>query len=409
MLYLYNFIIRFYILIAKLLSFWNQKAKSWIDGRGFIFQKVLVKKKENAKVYWFHCASVGEFEQAMPLIELYKKQYASLSILITFYSPSGFEYAQRKYPDEWISYLPFDIKSDIAQFIDTVQPDKVFIVKYEFWYHLLDTLSERKIPTYLVSGIFRKEQIFFKWYGSFFRKILSGFTHFFVQDENSKQLLNSIQFENVTIIGDTRFDRVVELKKTNFYDKKLNSFFKNQPIFIAGSIWESDIPIINKIIMTLPKGWKIILVPHEISNFPYQKIKLPFIKYSKIEQEEIDERVVCVDAVGILSKIYRYARFAYVGGGFGKGIHNLLEPAVYGIPVLIGPKHQKFIEAKKLIEMGVAFEINLKNTENIISNHILNEQALNTISNSITNLLSNNSNLSSKMIVLIEKNEKKEN
>lgn len=407
MLHIYNFIIRFYIFIAKLLSYRNPKAKSWIDGRGFLFQKVLVRKKENSKVYWFHCASVGEFEQAMPLIQLYKEQYPDMAILITFFSPSGFEYVQKKYPDEWTSYLPFDLKQDVEKFIEIVNPEKVFIVKYEFWYHLLNCLKERKIPIYLISGIFRKNQLFFKWHGSFFRKILMTFTHLFVQDEESKNLLNSINLQNVTVIGDTRLDRVTQIKKAHFFDKKLNTFFKNDKIFIAGSVWDNDIPILNKIISLLPEKWKIVIVPHEITNFSYQKIKQPFIKYSKIENEIFSEKIVMIDTLGILSKIYRYAKFTYVGGGFGKGIHNVLEPAVYEIPVLFGPKYHKFLEAKKLIEIGAAFEINTQNIEMVLEKNILNEKSLQLISKNISHLISNNSNLSQKMAVIIENNSEK--
>lgn len=402
MIFLYNIFIQLYIASAKFISLWNKKAKKWTDGRVYLGQKVLVRKKQNEEIYWFHCASVGEYEQALPLIQNYQKKYPEIGILTTFYSPSGYEYAQKRYPDEWISYLPYDKKEDVKNFIDWVNPNKVFIIKYEFWYHLLSQIHEKKIPLFLISGVFRKDQFFFKWYGSFFRKILVSFSHLFVQDELSKKLLNQIGINAVTVSGDTRLERVLDNKKEIFFDKKLNSFLSGSKIFIAGSVWNSDIPILNEIMKWIPQDWKTIIVPHEVNRFSTDKLKIPYVKYSEIKEFTVERDVVILDTIGMLSKLYRYAQFAYIGGGFGKGIHNVLEPIAYEIPVFIGPQYQKFLEAVDLIQKGCIFEINTKNAGVSIQKKILSKKKFKEIQSKINRYISVNTNLSEKIIVYIE-------
>ena len=400
MILIYNFFIRVYYVLIYFASGWNSKAKKWIDGRKNI-QLSFEKKQHDKQTIWFHCASVGEYEQALPLQKLVKKRYPQYQIFTTFFSPSGYQYAHQKYPEEWIAYLPLDTKKNMKLFVEKVNPKAVFFVKYEFWYHALHSIYIKNIPLFLVSGIFRPDQLFFKRIGFFYRKILSFFTCLFVQDNESAQLLKSIQIEHVEVVGDTRYDRVINNKLNNFEDKKINNFCSNKKIFIAGSVWNSDIDIFNKLIELLSDDWKIIIAPHEIKYFDKKMLIEPCDNYTS--NGEIKSRILMIDTIGILSKIYRFGTFAYVGGGFGKGIHNILEPIVYEIPVFFGPKNEKFLEAKQMIESGVAFEISTKNAESVLKKNIFNKQEYNTFACKINSLMSINTNVSEKIIVYISK------
>lgn len=377
MLLLYNFGIKIYYFIIYLFHFVNSKANYWISGRKNILQIIEREVDASTPSAWFHFASLGEFEQGRPVMEKLKEREPGLKIIITFFSPSGYELRKNYSGAEHIFYLPLDTKSNASRFVRLINPKMAVFTKYEFWYHYFKELNENKIPLYVISGIFREGQPFFKWYGSLNRRILSFVTHFFVQDEGSKKLLNSINLTNVSVSGDTRFDRVAEnaLQPKQFND--VRDFCLNQKVFIAGSTWPDDEKLISKLVDLYP-SWKFIIAPHEIRE---EKIKafislLPSgsaIRYSQINRRDIDApsqqsaSVLIIDNIGMLSSLYQYGQVAYIGGGFGVGIHNTLEAAAFGIPVIFGPNFQKFLEAKALLKIGGGFTIsNLAELEEIM-------------------------------------------
>ncbi len=341
-----------------------------MNGRKDIFQKLETKLFErrtpNAQLLWFHCASLGEFEQGRPLIEKLKSQHPSIKILLTFFSPSGYEVRKNYSGANWVFYLPIDTIANAEKFISIIKPDRVFFVKYEFWFNYLNQLKKSNIPTYLISGIFRKEQHFFKSYGNWFKKQLWCFSHFFVQDENSMVLLKSIGYTNVTISGDTRFDRVYEIAQSVKKIDLVNSFVGNNKIIVAGSTWKEDEKIIadwfNKSKLRA-SNFKLIIAPHEISEPNIQSIIQQFnnstiVKYSQANEQNIQEaEILIIDNIGMLSSLFQYGTIAFTGGGFGKGIHNILEAATFGLPIIFGPNYKKFVEANELIKLGGAFSI----------------------------------------------------
>ena len=363
MLVLYNFAIWFYGKIIALAALFKPKAKLWIEGRQLLFEKLESDLKFKNSI-WFHCSSLGEFEQGRPLIEAIKKKYPEEQILLTFFSPSGYELRKDyKYADQ-VVYLPLDTKQNANLFLSLVDPKLVIFVKYEFWYHFLTQLKNRSIPTFLVSATFRPGQIFFRFYGGLFRKILMSFHTIFVQDQKSQNLLQSIDVKNVQIAGDTRVDRVDNIAKQAARIEKIEKFKEDCSVFILGSSWEPDekvfIQLINE---NKSKQWKFIIAPHDVSpgriNAIQKQISAPNALYSSGNEQEFSKaKVLIIDNIGMLSSIYQYGKLAYVGGGFGAGIHNTLEPIAYGLPVLFGPNFEKFEEAKHLVKTGGAFVIN---------------------------------------------------
>lgn len=376
MIFLYNLGISFYSFLAQIIGFFNQKAKLWSEGRKNIFQKI---EKDlagnNSKKIWIHTASVGEFEQAKPIIEQIKNKYVNVKIVLTFFSPSGYELRKNNSLADFIYYLPVDTSKNAKRFFDLIQPDFILFVKYEFWFHYFKEAQKRKIPLWMVSVIFRENQVFFKpILGGFFRKILNCVSHFFVQDKNSATLLESIGFNNFTINSDTRFDRVQSIPKESFENEKISKFAHNRTILIAGSTWQQDEKLLFALMKNLPNNFALLLVPHEINakhlDFIQQKAGVKNIRYSEIKNQNLSEyKILVLDKMGWLSKVYRYGKYAYVGGAFGKGLHNTLEPAVYGLPIFFGRKYQKFKEAKDLINHGGAFSIlNVNEMKEIILN-----------------------------------------
>ena len=360
---IYNVSIFLYHVAIKLASFFNPKAKLWIDGRKNIFQKLKQNFNDNnAQVYWFHAASLGEFEQGRPLIEKIKKQYPNIKILLTFFSPSGYEIRKNYELADFIFYLPIDYKANAVKFLQIVKPKKIFFIKYEFWHNYLFQANKLNIPVYLISGIFRENQLFSKPYGKFHRKVLSNFTYFFVQNKKSKDLLKSISYTNVMITGDTRFDRVKDIANNSKDILPAYNFTRNNISLVVGSSWPADEDIIFKF-MEKHKGLlKVILAPHEVNNANINRItnktSVKSIKFSQAGIDTVSQYdMLIIDNVGMLSSLYKYGNLAYVGGGFGAGIHNVLEASVYGIPVLFGPKYQKFDEAVNLIKKNAAFSI----------------------------------------------------
>ena len=365
MSFIYNFLILFASQFLKLLAFFSPKIKLFVAGRKSVFQTLQNNIQEIDKTIWFHAASLGEYEQGLPVIEKVKAQFPNHKIIITFFSPSGFEVRKNNTVADVTVYLPLDTISNAKQFLKLVHPEMVFFIKYEYWPNYLNELKNQNITTYLISGIFRENQAFFKWYGGFYRKALKTFTYFFVQNETSKKLLQSIGFENVKISGDTRFDRVVTiLEKDNSLDF-IAAFKNNLPTIVIGSSWPKDEELLIHFINQASNDIKFIIAPHTIDKNQILNLKSKISKKTLLfsEKEEMlkhvhqdrlaDFNVFIIDTIGILTKIYSYADIAYVGGGFGNpGVHNLLEPATFGIPIVIGPNYSHFAEATALVGLG---------------------------------------------------------
>lgn len=362
-LVLYDVAIRVYHFGIWLAALFDKKARQWIDGRKDQFQKMDFTFRENEERAWFHCASLGEFEQGRPLMEAYRNRWPGHKIILTFFSPSGFEVMKNYASADYILYLPLDTKSNARQFISITKPKLAVFVKYEFWYHYLHTLSQHQIPVILISGIFRKDQLFFKWYGKPWLGVLKFFKRLFVQDEASQQLLRDIHIENITVAGDTRFDRVWQIAANPNPLPIVTSFKADAKLFVAGSTWPEDEKMLLSFLQQWPARWKLILVPHEISDVHITRLvensKGAAIRYASATiQTAAACQIMIVDQMGLLSSLYHLADIAYIGGGFGKGIHNILEAAVYGIPVIFGPKYQKFKEAHDLLQRGGALSVN---------------------------------------------------
>jgi len=350
---LYNVGIIIFSALAHLIAPFNSRALLWVQGRKKWVEKIKEKLKPGDRVIWMHCASLGEFEQGRPVIEAIKKEMPAFKIVLTFFSPSGYEIRKNYSNADCISYLPSDTPGNAAKFIDVVNPEFVIFVKYEFWNNYISALYRNNIPLYLISGIFRPGQHFFKWYGSFFRGMLRKFEKIFVQDQRSFDLLSGIGIEKVFLAGDTRFDRVIQIAGTARDIPQLEQFRGSEKLFLAGSSWRQDEEIIAEYINTFPGRMKWVFAPHEIDKFNIERLeklfKVKCVRFSEYIEASADARVLIIDNIGMLSSAYRYAYLAEIGGGFGKGIHNILEPACWGIPVMVGPKYKKFREAVDLI------------------------------------------------------------
>ncbi len=358
---LYNLGIYIYSLLIHLMAPFSRKPRKMMKGHWIVYELLRQQKEKDAKYIWFHAASLGEFEQGRPLIERIKKRYPEYKILLTFFSPSGYEVRRDYRGADIVCYLPLDKPRNVKKFLDIIQPCMAFFIKYEFWKNYLNELNKRQIPVYSVSSIFRKDQVFFKWYGGSYRKVLSNFDQLFVQNETSKRFLSKIGIEKVTVVGDTRFDRVLEIRQ-EAKDLPLVEAFKRESLtIVAGSSWAPDEDLFIEYFNTHP-GIKLIIAPHVIDENHLveiiSKLKRPYVRYSKANEQNVKNAdCLIIDGYGLLSSIYRYGEIAYIGGGFGVGIHNILEAAVYGIPVIFGPKYQKFMEARQLIEEKGAFSI----------------------------------------------------
>lgn len=359
--FFYTIFLSLYVAGIKVLSFWNPKARLWTEGRKK-FPAVNFTNNADTKIVWMHCASLGEFEQGRPVIEAVKRQYPAVKIVLSFFSPSGYE-IQKNYPGaDAVFYLPVDSKANAKKLIKNINPSLVIWVKYEYWFYYLEELKKQHIPLLLVSGIFRKSQPFFKWYGGKWKNILASFTHFFVQDEASLKLLASIGIDdNATVSGDTRFDRVIEIAEKFEHLPLIQKFCCDSKIIVAGSTWEDDEAELIHYVSANPKI-KFIIAPHEIDAENLRDVQKEFagsIFYTDLSGSgQLNGNVLIIDNVGILSRLYYYADITYVGGGFGDdGVHNVLEAAVYGKPVIYGPEFEKFIEAVDLTNCGGGISI----------------------------------------------------
>lgn len=367
MLLLYNIGIRLYWCLAHLTAPFYPKAKLWLAGRRGWHQRLQQAMEGlSRRPVWVHCSSLGEFEQGRPLIEAIKAQHPQQPVVLSFYSPSGYE-VRKGYPlADYVCYLPLDTRRNARRFVDTVNPCLAIFVKYEFWYHTLNALSHSKIPTYVVSAIFRPGQVFFKPYGRWYRSFLRTFTHLFVQDVRSVELLRGIGLDNATACGDTRFDRVAAIARSAATVAEVERFCAQapqQPVLVAGSTWPPDEALLAGYIDASPE-LRLIIAPHEVHEAHIKLVEQSFaaagtVRYSQLRDGAAPAaaRVLIIDTMGMLSAIYRYGQVAYVGGGFGAGIHNTLEAAVYGMPVLFGPNHERFNEAQELLARGGAFAV----------------------------------------------------
>ena len=432
MLFFYTILTHIASLILKLLALFNPKLKLFVEGRKEVFSTLKNKISTTDKVIWVHAASLGEYEQGIPVMEALKKEFPNHKLVITFFSPSGYEVRKNNSLADVTVYLPLDTKSNAKNFIKTINPELVLFIKYEFWPNYLNELKQLNIPTYLVSGIFREKQAFFKWYGGFYREALKTFNHFFVQNDSSKQLIQSIGFNNVTISGDTRFDRVVDiLNRDNSLDfienfRFLDSSRNNKAtLIVIGSSWPKDEELLVNYINQSADGVKFIIAPHNIKQEQILNLKSVINKksilfseyqneisrFTRNDNEELKKtQVFIINTIGILTKIYSYADIAYVGGGFGSpGVHNILEPATFGIPIIIGPNYAHFAEATALVhqegcisiknenELKLAFDSLLYNSdERLEKGHIcetfvqMNKGATSKIINHILNKNLNN-------------------
>ncbi|MFC2113270.1 3-deoxy-D-manno-octulosonic acid transferase [Bacteroidota bacterium] len=377
----YDIGIRIYYFLILIASPFNPKAKSWIKGRRGLMRRIAEEVDPAASLIWFHCSSLGEFEQGRPVIEKIREKEAGKKILLTFYSPSGYEVRKNYEGADYIYYMPLDTRKNARLFLDQLKIERAFFVKYEFWYHFISGLQSRNIPIYLVSGIFRKNQVFFKWYGKWYRNILTMFDHLFLQQQSSMDLLKSIGINNTSLSGDTRFDRVNDIALKITSDERFLRFCGDSKVIVAGSTWPADEELIIRYINESPSGTKWIIAPHEI----HESGVLGFIRQvgkktqrltSLIEDELESTDVMIIDTIGLLSSLYQYAHISYIGGGFGKGIHNTLEAATFGKPVIFGPNYSKFQEAKDLVDGKAAIPISGYGEFRAAMDNLLNDSTM---------------------------------
>lgn len=382
---MYNIIMYIIQLGVAIGSIFNDKLRKMWQGEQDAVQTLRKKVEPDADYIWFHAASLGEFEQGRPLMEQIKKSYPQYKILLTFFSPSGYEVRKNYEGADIITYLPIDTVGNARQFLRTVRPVMAFFIKYEFWYNYLHILQYRGIPAYSVSSIFRPDQVFFKWYGRGYGRVLKCFTRFFVQNEESKKLLESIGIHDTMVVGDTRFDRVLQIKEASKQLPIVERFVKGTPeepqkVFVAGSSWQPDEEIFLKYFNN-HRDWKLIVAPHVIGEdhlkFIFSLIKdKKVVRYTQATEDNVaDADVLIIDCFGLLSSVYHYGDVAYVGGGFGVGIHNVLEAAVWGMPVLFGPNNKHFAEAQGLLQSGGGIEIEDYETFSLIMSQLSDDSA----------------------------------
>lgn len=362
---LYTLAIRAYTAAVKAAAlFGNPKAKQWVEGR----RQRPEPGNDQSPWVWFHAASLGEFEQGRPVIEAVKKEHPEIKVSLTFFSPSGYE-IRKNYPlaDE-VLYLPVDTLKNARQWAERHHFVAAFFIKYEFWFNYLSALDEKRIPLYYISLILKPDQYFFKWYGGWFRKQLKHVSHFFVQDDTTMELLKGIGFDNVTRCGDTRFDRVAAIAKQAKTFPEIEAFIHGRQCIIAGSSWPPDEKLLIPYIERLPENYCMIIAPHDISEKHIRQIRESLTSINP-------DKVYLIDTVGILSQLYQYARFVYIGGGFGVNIHNIQEPVTFGCPVVFGPKYKSFKEAVDLVSLGGAFSINGQEELNKTFDRLINDEA----------------------------------
>lgn len=404
---LYDLAIAIYDVLVHLDAPFSRKPRKMMKGHWVVYQLLRQKIEKDARYIWFHAASLGEFEQGRPLIERIKAEHPEYKILLTFFSPSGYEVRKNYRGADVVCYLPFDKPRNVRKFIDLANPCMVFFIKYEFWKNYIDELHRRQIPIYSVSSIFRRTQVFFKWYGVTYRKVLSDFDCLFVQNETSRRYLSKIGINHVKVVGDTRFDRVLEIQKEAKELPIVEKFKGNSLVFVAGSSWEPDEELFIEYFNNHPE-MKMIIAPHVIDEnhlvYIRSKLKRPYVQYTRAdEQNVVKADCLIIDCFGLLSSIYRYGEIAYIGGGFHAGIHNTLEAAVYGIPVIFGPRYEKFMEAVQLIEHKGGFTIQSYEELSSLLDTMLNDKnQLKEWGDNARNYVISNSGASDKILSMIK-------
>lgn len=378
-LFTYDLAIQFYAMSIRVAALFIPKARLWLSGRKNLLQQIKQTVTPHDNLIWMHCASVGEFEQGRPVIEKLKKENPDSKVLLTFFSPSGYELRKYYSGADYIFYLPLDTKKNAKAFIEIINPCLAIFVKYEFWFHHLNELHEKNIQAILISGIFRREQIFFKWYGKSFQSVLKSFKTVFVQDKNSLELLQQFGISNTKLSSDTRFDRVIQIKNEAKQFPEIEKFCGDKKIIVAGSTWQEDEKILLQAIRNF-SDYKLIIAPHEISDAHISNLLNQLgekaTRYSQLQNANSEKQFLVIDNVGMLSSLYHYGTIAYVGGGFGKGIHNILEAAVYGIPVLFGPNYKKFKEANDLVVEQYCYTIQTESEFTLKVNQLLSDKKL---------------------------------
>ena len=363
MRWIYYLAIKIYHTLVLVASPFHEKARQFVTGRRGLFRDLQNATEGWNRLVWFHCASLGEFEQGRPLMEAFRNRHPEVKILLTFFSPSGYQVRRDYSGADYVTYLPADTPAHARRMLNITRPEQVFFIKYEYWFFLLHELHRREIPTYLVSAIFSKEQAFFKWYGAWLRRMLHFYSKIFVQDETSLEILKSYHIHHVSVSGDTRFDRVKKIAQSAPSLPFIERFRNGLPMVVAGSTWPPDEELLIRYFRESQAGFKMILAPHEVHKQNIQRILSHFqqgetLVWSEASEEKVGQaRVLIINTIGMLSSLYGYSQVAYVGGGFGKGIHNILEAATYGIPVIFGPHHGKFKEALDLKDQGGGFAI----------------------------------------------------
>lgn len=411
---MYNILLYIYEFGIFVATFFSAKVKKMWRGERETFKILKERVDPEAQYAWFHAASLGEFEQGRPIIEEYRRVFPKRKILLTFFSPSGYEVRKNYDGADIVCYLPIDTPTNALRFLRAVRPVEAFFIKYEFWYNYLHILRHRGIPVYSISSIFRKEQVFFKWYGFQYRHVLRCFTHFFVQNEESKRLLGTLGIDNVMVTGDTRFDRVMQIAKESKSIPVVREFKNGRKVFVAGSSWLPDEQIFLPYFAQHP-DWKVIIAPHVIGESHLEQIMSllegrKVVRYTQIEADDAvalgEAEVLIIDCFGLLSSIYKYGDVAYVGGGFGVGIHNLPEAAVWNLPVIFGPNHQKFQEANELKACGGGIAIEGKEDfQRVMDAFMASEDEMKRAADAAGHYVSSHSGATEKLLKLLrEKN-----
>jgi len=388
----YNFSIKMYLLGARISSLWNSKARKWVGGRKSLLSEIEAQVKGD-KIAWFHCSSLGEFEQGRPVLEGFKQKHPDYKMLLTFFSPSGYEVRKNYKEADWVFYLPADTQDKARKFVEIVQPKIAVFVKYDFWFNFLQTLHDKHIPIVYISAVFRSDQYFFKSKGKWFLEKLKMVDHFFVQDKDSLRILLKNGIENAMAVGDTRFDRVMQIAKNPNKFPVIEKFKGDKKLIIAGSTWPRDELMMK--VLTTKRGteFKYLIAPHEIEDKRIEElmesIELPSIRFSEATEENVENKdVLIIDSIGHLAHIYQYADLAFIGGGFDKGIHNILEAAAFGVPVIFGPNYKKFQEATDLINAGGAYEVYaFRNINHKLNDLFFEEEKLNAIKQTVANFM----------------------
>ncbi len=376
---MYTIVLYLYMFAVIVAALFHKKARLLVKGHWDTFRILRERIRPGEKYVWFHAASLGEFEQGRPLIERLRREYPEFKILLTFFSPSGYEVRKHYTGADVVCYLPFDTPGNVHSFLRLARPCMAFFIKYEFWQNYLKACHRRGIPVYSVSSIFRPDQVFFRWYGRGYARVLDCVTHFFVQNEVSRELLATLGLTNASVVGDTRFDRVIDICRQARHLPLIQKFKGEHPVFVAGSSWPPDEDLIIPYFNSHPE-LKLIMAPHVIGENHLceieSKLQRPSLRYSAVTADNADQAdCLIIDCFGLLSSIYRYGEIAYVGGGFGAGIHNVPEAAVYGVPVLIGPNNKDFREAQDLLRAGGCFEVTGKNSFDETVDRLLTDEA----------------------------------